>query len=126
MPTGFVQQFPMLAGDATDLGFENLGLPRPEFQALLAAWVRDGVRVPDSPYKLRQDDGLIVESHTGAEPMLPEHWLRGAWVQRRGVYLWIGASVRIGNQMGDQIPGQFDFTPYTRLADGWMLTAAIS
>jgi hypothetical protein len=125
IPADFIQQFPMLAGDMIDLGLENLGLPKPEFRALVTACDTDGVRVPNSLYKIRRANGLVVEPHTGTEPLLPDHWLQGAWVQLRSVYFWIGTSVRIGGEMGDQVAGSFDFTPYTRLTDGWMLTAAI-
>jgi hypothetical protein len=126
IPAGFIQQFPMFAGDEADLGLENLGLSKSEYGALVLACIRgDGVRIPGSPYRLRQSNRLVIEPHTGGEPVLPEHWLQGAWVRHQDAYLWIGASVRIGGEIGDQIAGDFDFAPYTRLTDGWMLTAAI-
>jgi hypothetical protein len=122
MPTDLAKQLPMLAGDMSDLGFENLGLTPDQQRRLHDAFRQNGVRIPGSAYKIKDGSPMAIEPHTNVEPPLPDHWLRGAWVLQGGIYRWIGSAVRIG----DQISSDFDFTPYTKLGDGWMLTTAIA
>lgn len=102
-----------------NLGFENLGLPGDEHKALLLAFVGDGVAVPGTPYRLRYSGMLgatVVETATGTQPPLPEHWKQGVFVlDTQNQLTWIGKKVR-----PDQV-GDVDLTHYRDAGDGWQL-----
>jgi len=123
-PSEFQQQFPMLSRpntDGVDLGFENLGLPSMKVNAYEQAFRQNGVRIPNSQYKLQNGSSLQIIPHTGTEPELPPNWIQGVltW-DKFNVYIWIGIKVRQGDY-GGQIKSNFDFSPYSKLSDGWLL-----
>lgn len=67
----------------TDLGFENLGLSPVEFRALTRAFSGVGVRVPGTPWRLRnvRPFHTVVEPSDGSEEVeLPSYWLDGVLV----------------------------------------------
>jgi hypothetical protein len=122
MLTHFVAPVPddlsLLRGGLADLGFDNLDLPPQEQNKMLLAFVGRGVRVPGTPYRLR-NWGIrsFVEAADGSEEAaLPENWKQALLVPARNHdgFTWIGKRVpknKIGN---------VDFNQYADAGEGWM------
>jgi len=123
-PPEFQQQFPMLSRPDTievDLGFENLGLSPMKVYEYEQSFIKNGVRVPNSQYKLQNGSPMQVIPHTGTEPELPPNWIQGVFTWNKlDVPIWIGIKVRQGDY--GQVPSNFNNSNnYQKLSDGWLL-----
>lgn len=106
-----------LDGRFIDLGFENLSLFKDDKQALLHAFVGEGVRIPGTDWQLR----YLKTGHTHIEPVgdreplaLPEQWRAAVLVMDdNGGWSWIGKRVR-----PDQV-GEVDLSQYQEHRDGY-------
>jgi hypothetical protein len=80
-----------------DLGFQDLGLPPDQLRDVRAAFLRCGVRVPGTPYRLRLDRVFwsYVELADGSETAtLQEHWREAVVVRGKdGVPTHVGKLV---------------------------------
>jgi hypothetical protein len=88
--------FEFLEG-TTDLGFEDLGLPPDQVREIQAAFLRGGVRVPGTPYRLRLERVFwsFVELADGEETaILPDHWREAVVVRdQEGKPTYVGKLV---------------------------------
>lgn len=84
-----------------DLGFENLGLPGPEKQAVFAAFMGRGVAIPNTNYKLRYANTgtTVVEPIEAGEELvtLPEYWAEAVLVVDGWEVSYAGKLVRPGH-----------------------------
>jgi hypothetical protein len=99
-------EFSFLQGDV-DLGFENLGLPPQQQNALRVAFDSDGVAIPGTTYKLWRllnSTVGVVEPATGQEPVLPRDWKQAAYTLMGNVFRYVGKKVR----RNDQLPPNFE------------------
>jgi hypothetical protein len=122
MLTHFVAPVPeelaFLSGGLADLGFDNLDLPPQEQNKILLAFVGRGVRVPGTPYRLRNwgITSLIEAADGGEKATLPDGWRQALLVPTRDHdgFTWVGRRVP-RNQIGD-----VGFRRYEAVADGWV------
>lgn len=121
--THFVAPIPddlaFLRGGLATLGFDNLDLPPQEQNELLLAFVGRGVRVPGTPYRLR-NWGLrsFVELADGGEDAtLPEDWRQVLLMPtpNHEGFIWIGKRVPRSLVSG------VEFSRYEEVGDGWVL-----
>jgi hypothetical protein len=113
-------EFSFLIGSHVDLGFENLGLNKEDYKAISLAYVGDGVRIPDSHYKIRYH-GIrafaSIEQATGDEPSLPKDWKQAVWtLNSKNEISWLGKKVR------EEQVGKVDLSLYDETEDGWILS----
>jgi len=89
--------FEFLGGGFVDLGFENLGLPAKELDAVRLAFVGTGVMVPGTGYRLRhlRPGYSVVEPVDGSEAAtLPDQWTEAVLVLGHDEkYIWIGKRI---------------------------------
>ena len=79
--------YEFLGGGFVDLGFDRLGLPAAELDAVLLAFVGIGVAVPGTTWRLRFVRPVlsVVEPTDGNEAAtLPGHWREGVVVVAHG------------------------------------------
>jgi hypothetical protein len=108
----------LLNGTIVDLGFENLGLSSEIESAIRRHFIADGVRIPNTVWKLRylKTATTVVEQSTGNEFALPEHWMRAVLVLGEGDdYKWIGSDVRpeqiVGTSLDDYVEVKDGYIP---------------
>jgi hypothetical protein len=72
------EELDFLRKGIVDLGFENLGLDEKAFKEIMNAFVRGGVKIPGTPWKMRADDLFksTIERVGQNEilPTLPDYW----------------------------------------------------
>ena len=109
----------------TDLGFENLGLSKPELKEVYLAFSSAGVIIPGSSWRLRNERPL----HTVVEPVdpavntvtLPLHWLEAVLVYGPDdVLRFVGRRVR-ADQLGPWVPS----AKYYETNQGWVLKRGV-
>jgi hypothetical protein len=110
--------FQFLGGGFVDLGFENLGLPEEELDAVRLAFVGTGVMVPRTGYRLRhlRPGYSVVEPVDGSEAVtLPDQWTEAVLVLGHDEkYTWIGKRVPPGWL------AEVDLNGYKDAGDGWV------
>lgn len=115
-------QLQFLANSTVDWGFEDLGLAKPEYEALKLHLYDRGLLIPGTEYKFRYPgivNIVVVEIAEGDELSLPPHWKQGVLVLGAGDrFTWIGKKVRDERYGG---PDAIDFTHYRDDGDGWTL-----
>jgi hypothetical protein len=112
--------FEFLRGAYIDLGYENLGTPPAEVDALNKALLGTGLAVAGTQFRIRTEKGghTIVEPADGSEiACLPPDWKQAVYAFDIGndKYTWIGKKVRL-----DQIRN-FDRNLYDAEPDGFSL-----
>jgi len=104
-----------LQGRFVDLGFGNIGLSRPDFQAIVLGFGGSGVCIPGTQFRMR-----FAYPHAEIEPIdgsetatLPACWKEGVLVvDDQGQPTWVGKRVR-----PDQTAG-FDLQQYQDSGEG--------
>jgi hypothetical protein len=112
--------FEFLKGAFINLGYENLGLPPAEVDALNKAILGTGLAVAGTQFRFRTERGFhtIIESADGSETAsLPADWKQAVYVFDIGndKYTWIGKKIR-----PDQMRN-FDRNLYDAEPDGFSL-----
>jgi hypothetical protein len=112
--------FEFLKGAFTNLGYENLGLPPAEVDALNKAILGTGLAVAGTQFRFRTERGFhtIIESADGSETAsLPADWKQAVYVFDIGndKYTWIGKKIP-----PDQMRN-FDRNLYDAEPDGFSL-----
>jgi hypothetical protein len=111
--------FEFLRGAYIDLGYENLGTPPAEVDALNKALLGTGLAVAGTQFRIRTEKGghTIVEPADGSEiACLPPDWKQAVYViDNNDKYAWIGKKVR-----PDQV-GNIDYNLYDAEPDGFSL-----
>ena len=102
-----------------DLGYENLGLPPAEVDALNKALLGTGLAVGGTQFRFRTEKGFhtIIEPIDGTElASLPPDWKQAVYVlDNNDNYAWIGKKVR-----PDQV-GNINYNLYDAEPDGFSL-----
>ena len=71
------EEFEFLRNSIVDLGFENLSLDESEYKRLMLSFVKDGLKIPNTKYKIRATSGLksVIEINDNQDLLeLPENW----------------------------------------------------
>jgi hypothetical protein len=120
--TGFSGTVPpeleRLQARMVDLGFEDMGLSEESQSNLRRAFCGSGLRVPNTPYKLRCIGGpeSVIEKSENREILLPEDWWTFVTTYDNDFHLiWIGDKVREDRR------GKADLErDYHKVSDGWL------
>jgi hypothetical protein len=81
-------EFAFFRGKSVDLGFESLGLDEQAFRNIMLGFIKNGIRIPGTNYRIRADNTLkstfeLVGPDTEI-PVLPEHWLDAVLIMGDG------------------------------------------
>jgi hypothetical protein len=111
-------EYRWLAAKIVLMGFEHYPMPEAEWHVLCRHFLDQGVRIPDTPYKILVSGANRIEfgQSDGTEPELPHEWLQ--YVTADG-----STAAREWHFLGKRIAALkgWDTADHTETADGWVL-----